>query len=86
MGIRNKTIRRMPGPTSRALARLINDQTNLNRRLKNLLPKVIDAEFAENAMLTKAKAQPRNEFTNEELDITNPETHMLTKMSQDIKF
>ena len=86
MTIRNKTIRRMPGPTSRGLARLLNEQESVLRRMKNLLPKVISAEFAENAMLTKAKAQPRNEFSKEELDITNPETHMLAKATQRIKF
>lgn len=86
MTIRNKTIRRMPGPTSRALVRLLNEQESVLRRMKNLLPKVISAEFAENALLTKNKAQSRNEFSRDELDITDPETHMLSRATQKIKF
>lgn len=35
-----KSIRRMPGPVSRDLARLINEVASVNARLGNLLPKV----------------------------------------------
>lgn len=48
-----KTIRRMPGPVSRDLARLVNEVAGVNARLGNLLPKVIRME-AESQTLERA--------------------------------
>ena len=39
MGYRKKTVRAMP-ETTRDLAKLINEMDSLERRLKNLLPRV----------------------------------------------
>jgi len=55
MAYKRKTLRTMP-PTSRKLARLINDLNSTTRKLKNLLPDIVDAELAERAMFNQMRA------------------------------